>query len=573
MKLRNLDLKFFDRIADYAIQTKYISVPTRTRKLPVDLSGFAKEHSDFFSFTLLLFDKNKNKIAALSEGNNNYWKEVVDISQYPETAYYKLIAEGDSTRGYLFYDRATLRLPISDTDYAKIEFSAQKELLTKEDKKRIVYAVCKNLDGFGTRNFGFLHISDVHNSVHQEVLAANIANENSNIDAIINTGDSVGVTFEQSRFLSQSIIQGLHICKKPVYMVIGNHDKGNTLTVANGASVKDLHDVFIRPLYDRGDLLAGEYVENECYYYHDFNEKGIRLIVLNQYDNDDLEESDYWAPVQYQESYPKIEFNHTYTHSPAAPTFVNCGNYTKFSFRLKKTVTTGAYSTYGKSENMPAFKIHSGGITYSERQLNWFCETLKSTPANYKVLLAIHSPVGDNMVIQNSKFSYYPGPQRAGEENQNCVETEIIQLILKAFNEKKQLNQNVKYKDDTNNGMAYYLNTQVDSDGRKCAFNISCDFSASSNAMFVCMIGGHIHHDCIFKDPTFGFNSIHCLSPLNGSAQGGFARDYDFNMSADFAFNIIGFGKPKDMSSREVRIARVGNDISEDGIVYDVLKI
>lgn len=575
LKLRKLDLKFFDRIAEYAIQTKYISVPARTRKLPVDLSGFVKEHSDFFSFDLHLYDKNKNKIASLSEGNNNYWKGTVDISLYPETAYYILRADGESTKGYLFYDKATLRLPISDADYAKIEFSAQKELLTKEDKKRIVYAVCKNLDGFGTKNFGFLHISDVHNAVHQEVLAAKIVNEDSNIDAIINTGDSVGTTFEQSKILSQNIIKGLHICKKPVYMVIGNHDKGNTYNVANGASIKDLHDVFIRPLYDRGDLLEGEYVENECYYYHDFKERGVRLIVLNQYDNDDLEDSDCWETIEYQEDYPKIEFGHTYTFNSAVPVCVNCGNYTKFSFRLKKSVTTGEYKTYGKSENMPAFKIHSGGITYSERQLNWFCETLKSTPANYKVLLAIHSPVGDDMVIQNSKFSYYPGSQRAGEENQNCVETEIIQLILKAFNEKKQLNQNVKYKDKdgTNNGMAYYLNTQVDSDGRKYAFNISCDFSASSNAMFVCMIGGHIHHDCIFKDPTFGFNSIHCLSPLNGSAQGGFARDYDFNMSADFAFNIVGLGKPLDMSSREIRIARIGNDINEDGIIYDVLKI
>lgn len=28
-----------------------------------------------------------------------------------------------------------------------------------------------------------------------------------------------------------------------------------------------------------------------------------------------------------------------------------------------------------------------------------------------------------------------------------------------------------------------------------------------------------------------------------------------------------------DISSREVRIARVGNDINEDGVVYDVLKM
>ena len=575
LKLRNLDSRFFNRPAEYLIQTKYISVPARTRKLPIDLVAFTKEHPEFFSFSLELFDKNKNKIASLSEGNNNYWKGAVDISQYPETAYYTLRVDGGSTRGYLFYEKATLQLPISDADYIQLGSAGQQRLLTKEDRKRIVYAVSKNIGGRGEKSFGFLHISDVHNAVHQEVLAANIVNEDSNIDAIINTGDSVGTGFDQLKIISQSLVKGLHICKKPVYMVIGNHDKGNTLTVANGASIKDLHDMFIRPLYDRGDLLDGEYVENECYYHHDFKEKGVRLIVLNQYDNDDLEDSDYWEPVEYQDSYPNIESNHTYTYSSATPIIVNCYNYTKFSFRLKKTVTTGSFSVYNKSENMPAFKIHSGGITYSEQQLNWFCETLKSTPANYKVLVAVHSPVGDNMVIQSSKFSYYTGSQRAGEENQNCVETEIIQLILKAFNEKKPFNQNVKYKDKdgTNNGMAYYLNTQVDSDDRKYAFNISCDFSTSSNAMFVCMIGGHIHYDCICKDPAFGFNSIHCLSPLEGSAQGGFARDYDFNMSADFAFNIIGFGKPMDMSSREVRIARVGNDINEDGAVSDVLKI
>lgn len=575
LKLRKLDLKFFDRPTEYSLRTKLISVPARTRKLPIDLSEFVKGHSTYYAFSIFLFDKNKKKIAGLGEGANNYWKEVVDISLYPEVAYYQLTVDGGSMNGYMFYENASMRLPISDEDYTKIELGAQKELLTKEDKKRVTYAVWKNVDILGTQNFGFLHISDVHGAVHQEVLAAHIVNENSNIDAIINTGDSVGTTFEQSKILSQNIIKGLHICNKPVYMVIGNHDKGNTYNVANGASIKDLHDVFIRPLYDRGDLLKGEYVENECYYYHDFKERGVRLIVLNQYDNDDLEDSDCWEAIEYQEDYPKIEFGHTYTFNSAVPVCVNCGNYTKFSFRLKKSVTTGEYKTYGKSENMPAFKIHSGSITYSERQLNWFCETLKSTPLNYKVLVAIHSPVGDNMVIQNSKFSYYPGPQRAGEENQNCVETEIIQLILKAFNEKKQLNQNVKYKDKdgTNNGMAYYLNTQVDSDGGAYAFNINCDFSTSSNAMFVCMIGGHIHHDCIYRDPAFGFNSIHCLSSLNGSAQGGFARDYDFNMSADFAFNIVAFGKPNDVSSREVRIARIGNDINEDGVIYDVLKI
>ncbi len=63
----------------------------------------------------------------------------------------------------------------------------------------------------------------------------------------------------------------------------------------------------------------------ECYYCHDFKEKGIRLITLNQYSNDDLEENEYWEAIDYDPSLGKMSFNTSYTYDESNPLKLNCG--------------------------------------------------------------------------------------------------------------------------------------------------------------------------------------------------------------------------------------------------------
>ena len=110
------------------------------------------------------------------------------------------------------------------------------------------------------------------------------------------------------------------------------------------------------------------------------------------------------------------------------------------------------------------------------------------------------------MVTQDSKFSHHPTQLRAGDFNQNCLETDIVQLIVKAYNERTALNVNVRYKDD---GPAAHLNTLTDADGRSYAFNIRFDFS-KAKAKFLFFVGASVDgKEAILRDPSFGFYSIH----------------------------------------------------------------
>ena len=148
--------------------------------------------------------------------------------------------------------------------------------------------------------------------------------------------------------------------------------------------------------------------------------------------------------------------------------------------------------------------IPGNGITFSKRQLDWLCGQLNESKTDS--VIAVQAPVGDNMVTQNSKFSHHPTQLRAGDFNQNCLETDIVQLIVKAYNERTALNVNVRYKDD---GPAAHLNTLTDADGRSYAFNISFDFS-KAKAKFLFFVGASVDgKEAILRDPAFGFYSIH----------------------------------------------------------------
>ena len=148
--------------------------------------------------------------------------------------------------------------------------------------------------------------------------------------------------------------------------------------------------------------------------------------------------------------------------------------------------------------------IPGNGITFSKQQLDWLCGQLNESEKD--AVIAVQAPVGDNMVTQDSKFSHHPTQLRAGDFNQNCLETDIVQLIVKAYNERTVLNVNVRYKDD---GPAAHLNTLTDADGRSYAFNISFDFS-KAKAKFLFFVGASVDgKEAILRDPSFGFYSIH----------------------------------------------------------------
>ena len=579
LKLRPVNSNLLTRVGRADFKSPFLYIPIRTRTFPINSSKFTNA-VEFFYISIYLFDENKEKIASFSNGNNNDFR-VVDVSKHPHARYYQFYITLGSKIDYAFYVDGSIELSMTDIEYLRYSSISTSTIMTKDDRRRIAFAVRKNIDGDGAdrRDLGILHISDSHSVTHQLVLASKIAKENSDIQAIINTGDLVGTTFGNSRVDAlENVFKAMNMCGKPTFLVIGNHDRGNTTSVMQGASLKEVHDYFIKPIHDAGHLTDQEYVEGECYYYHDFKEKGVRLIVLNQYDNDDLEENEYWEAIDYDPSLEKMGFKTSYTYDESNPLKLNCGYYTKHSFKLKKSVSIPQTGVYRSVTGEPTFRVHTGSIFYSEKQLNWFCKTLLSTPANYKVVVAIHTPVGGNMKVQNEKFSELIGQGQTGADvSLSCLETDIIQDILKAFNEKQNFSENVKFKDVSgNNGKAAYLNTKTDGSGGKYAYTIACDFSKASNAQFLCFIGGHIHWDTIYKDENYGFNSIHCIGACNtagGGSQGGTPVAATWNEDSEYAFNVIGFGKPNTPTMKEIRMVRVGNTLTNSGKIFDFVKI
>lgn len=117
------------------------------------------------------------------------------------------------------------------------------------------------------------HISDVHADVIRYRNFVNFVKDNSNIiDAAIQTGDIVDApTTEQ--------LTAMHALDPDnvVLWCTGNHD------VAGNAGGGNMVSISRSDLYDAFELDTNT---GELYYYKDFSEKGVRLIVLNTYNAD-----------------------------------------------------------------------------------------------------------------------------------------------------------------------------------------------------------------------------------------------------------------------------------------------
>lgn len=183
-------------------------------------------------------------------------------------------------------------------------------------------------------------------------------------------------------------------------------------------------------------------------------------------------------------------------------------------------------------------------IQLSEAQLNWFCQTLASTPANYGVIVCNHIPeVGISK--DNDHAMFYQEPYW------NESTTACFSKIVDAFISGTSFS-------DTLHG-----------------YSITADFTTkASGAHFVAFINGHQHQDRIgvvqgTTNRQLVLNSICSNAWLNMNQNGTLGTSYPyFNELNDIgridktptqdAFNIYAF----DFANKTVRVARIGSSIT-----------
>ena len=413
----------------------------------------------------------------------------------------------------------------------------------------------------GKKDFLMCIIADSHSEEQAVQNAVALTNKIDVIDAIIHCGDITASHFDKTQILN--FYNDYKHCEKPWLVVIGNHDVGNTMYLQYSATHEEIFQYYIKPMIDGGILNNGEYQEGKPYYFHDFTDRKIRVIVPYEYDNPlDVADNEYWNSIDYDGSLPQLVPGKTYSVGDK----VNSGGYKDNSFICKKEVVT-INSQYDNNYTIPYYKSGRAARVIRKEQAEWLVNTLKSTPYEYGVIIATHNPAMLNSTNQiNSKFAVDTA-YKGVTQGQYAMETDLISEIVNAFIKKIQLPLKVVMKSaNWYKADASYMNILGDT-GEKYAYQIEADFSHIQNCYFACYVGGHSHKDLVFKHDTY--ESQYGINPVCASTDSGNRGQADIvNINVDSlnydALTCISVSKGR------IALSRLGNQLSVNGKHRDI---
>lgn len=235
----------------------------------------------------------------------------------------------------------------------------------------------------------FMHVSDTHGSaplgyVEQMKFAISCLNDlsvnrtgkNNNVKFLLHTGDihrsnPKGDDYDYTYFES-----AVAESTKPVFVAVGNHDVGETQLVANSATNLDVYNQMIAPMLTSWALKTDgggvPHPQNANYYFTDFTDEKVRLIVLYEYETD-------------------FEIDSTDSTRLVAPRSVR---------------------------------------SFSQAQIDWLVDSLMTTPANYGVIIAKHQP---EATVGNTDNPFSSPYTKGTSPMYSAVDKKMICEIVDAF--------------------------------------------------------------------------------------------------------------------------------------------
>lgn len=191
---------------------------------------------------------------------------------------------------------------INSSSYYDIRTQIVTDELAKQSKDAVNYLFITDIHFEGTTTS--LYGAALWNQMN---LVAKTANENDNIDFVVVGGDITNGTYAKATTMewTQTILSPLADCKKPVFVLVGNHDDNcygsNTgFDSSRVISDKTWNDIVIDPFVNR-TLANGKTIEvvrgikadgtadnYSKYYYYDFEKNGktTRIFCLDSIDYD-----------------------------------------------------------------------------------------------------------------------------------------------------------------------------------------------------------------------------------------------------------------------------------------------
>lgn len=459
------------------------------------------------------------------------------------------------------------------------------------DQESRVYAAAKCNTYKNTKDFQLCLVGDPHDPYSQGTKnAIDVANYFSSIEAVLVLGDIQGWTpydgntNRNDKYGIKPFVDILDKCIKPWYLVVGNHDVGICRYVSFTRSHQQVWEDLIKPMVDRKFLRSSEInnssdYASKCYYYHDFNNYKVRLIVLYEYGFSlELEDSnEYWETIDYDESAVEMQLGTTYIFEANKSLICNCGKYKEHSFKLKKSVTT-PYNTIENDGTMPQYKLRMLSF-FTKKQMEWLASVLTSTPDGYGVIIASHQSLVAPSKLTNNKFSRGIDSNNISLRSNGltidmAMNVAIVPKIVDAWINKKSMSERIFAinRGSLNDGNPDYLNTETDENG-KYAYKLNLDFSSRKNinAYFVSYIAGHEHNDSIEQSVDYPSQNEIIVTTPNPPYR--FMSDIaDINDTNSQAYDSLTLYS---CSKDRIALVKYGNDITINGIKrdFEIIKI
>lgn len=337
----------------------------------------------------------------------------------------------------------------------------------------------------------FLHISDIHTRAVDYkcfLRACQFLEHYSNIAFGIVTGDLVYDSFADPMTYYDL---GLAETTKPVFNVIGNHDAGQYKPAIGLPSVGSDAEVYARYIepYISGwglktDGSGTPHPTGKSYYFTDFTDEKIRLIVICEFESD-------------------------MTIDPSDP---------------NKYLYSREYRSMRQA------------------QVDWFIQSLSTTPSDYGVVVAFHQPNElkdeDNPFVSDSLIN----TSRTASIYTDTADRGWLIRIIDAFRSKSSLSFSFSQ-----------------TGGVVGTINVSADFTGLTSE-FICVLAGHVHNDYVGYFHSYPDVLVLAVGADNLTYTGKYCQRAAGTPSEDL-FNVVQI----DRTRKQITILRVGADASITG--------
>ena len=387
------------------------------------------------------------------------------------------------------------------------------------------------------------------------------------IDAALHTGD-MNYTADSDDGFSDTVTK--YIPEIPFMPTLGNHDalgfsrKGTALT---SGSKKWNGSKYIKPFMDNKCVCG----DDNCYYYRDFEEQKIRVIVVNDYDKPRWADGRWITVTDEAEKARSVEW--------IKGTSYKVGTVVHYKGLYLKCNIAGILDNdvhIWPCDNAPIMKTPGLCRYFTQEQVDFIVNAM-NVASGWSIIFAGHQTlesVENGADIANTQWHCSKTIKHSFGQNGY-----ILQDLITSYIKRETLQKTYECITPTANPTGSVVRTNLPDFYPDVVVN--ADFSGAKGDV-ICFLHGHQHSDTCYyskfcdglKFLTIGLTTG-CASPncntANGTMSTVWAHD-DIARGSDTTrdcFNIISF----DTEEKAVYLLRIGADINENFVKRDFARV